>query len=374
MADFRAVVNQYGFDTDIFDKYRDAVTRSNRESIQVLSCIMVGASLLTIAFGYATHQPMEGLYVCLYNLVCGIAGMLIAFRKDSPRLALLTVGYLLSLGAYSLSIYGSLILETDAFWFGTQAAVGCYLFDYAWRVGLLQFLSFLGLCISWIISSPAPIGGTRVLFAAQFLLIGLITTYMLNRTRASMILSREETKKASETDLLTGLTTRIAAQQEIESSLQSGDQGVLMLLDLDQFKSVNDLLGHQMGDKVLVEVAADMKKLFRSSDVISRLGGDEFMLYLKNVHEQAWAMQRATQIVQVIRRWVISGSTSIEISASIGIVMTDMVERSYDSLYHAADIAMYTAKRDGGNKAMFFSPDMVADCESSLDGVHTEAD
>ena len=133
----------------------------------------------------------------------------------------------------------------------------------------------------------------------------------------------------------------------------------MMLLDLDRFKYVNDRLGHQMGDRVLIDVAGDIKKLFRNSDVLSRLGGDEFVVYLKSVPEQDWAQHRASDIVREIRRWVNNGATNIQITASVGIVMTDTVERSYDALYRAADIAMYTAKGQGGNQAVLYTPEMA---------------
>ena len=131
-----------------------------------------------------------------------------------------------------------------------------------------------------------------------------------------------------------------------------------MLLDLDGFKSVNDKLGHQMGDKVLIEVAADMRAMFRNSDVMSRLGGDEFVIYLKSAPGKEWVLERSEQMVEKISRTVGSGENTVRVAASVGIVMTDMVGRSYDDLYRAADLAMYTAKNAGGNKAMFYTEDM----------------
>ena len=352
--------NQYCFNTDVFDTYREAVKRSNRSSIRVLSCMAVAAGIVMLIFGHATKQARPGFYFCLFVLAAGIAGAVASFRKESTRQAILAAGYILSLSIHLIAIYGAVTFKTDAFWIGTQIAVGCYLFDYAGRVGLLQICSFLGLVLAWMASPDIHADGTRILFCNLFLIVSLITFYTQNRTRASMILSREKTKKASETDLLTGLTARIAAQQEIEEQLQTDEHGVMMLLDLDRFKYVNDRLGHQMGDKVLIDVAGDMKKLFRNSDVLSRLGGDEFVVYLKSVPEKDWAEQRASDIVREIRRWVSNGTTNIQITASVGIVMTDMVERSYDALYRAADIAMYTAKGQGGNQALLYTPEMAA--------------
>ena len=365
--------NQYGFETDVFDKYRDAVKRSNRDAIKVLSFISIAASLATIAFGFTTHQDKAGLVYCVLQLAAAIAGVIVSFRKDSTRGALLIVGYILSVTIHILAIYGTTVLNTDAFWIGTQIAVGCYLLDYAWRVGLLQLLSYAGLYLAWNANPNVDVTGTRMLFSTLFLMVSLVTYYTMNRTRVSLIMGKEETQRAADTDLLTGLTIRLAAQDEIEEHLKTDDHGVMMLLDLDRFKSVNDRLGHQMGDKVLVDVAADLKKMFRNSDVLSRLGGDEFVVYLKSVPEKEWALQRASQVVREVRRWVGNGTTNIQVTASVGIVMTDMVARNYDDLYRAADIAMYTAKAEGGNKALFYTPDMLDTRETAEGPVRVEA-
>ena len=123
--------NQYGFATDVFDKYRDAVKRSNRDAVKVLSIIALFSCAATIVFGFATNQDLTGLFFCLIQLAAGIAGILISFSKKSTRKALLIAGYCLSVTIHMLAIYGALMLKTDAFWIGAQIAVGVYLFDYA---------------------------------------------------------------------------------------------------------------------------------------------------------------------------------------------------------------------------------------------------
>ena len=374
MREMLARWNQYGFTVDVFDKYRDAVRRSNRVAVMVLSCISIAACAATIAFGFVTNQPKDGLFFCLFQMAAAVAGVIVSARKNSGRKPLLVIGYILSVSIHLLAIYGTMALEpkTVAFWVGTQIAVGCYLFDYALHVGALQILSYLGLVLILQVFQVDP-DGTRTLFSTLFMVVGLVTFFTLNRTRTALILGKEETRQASETDLLTGLTVRVAAQQEIEEHLKTDDHGVMMLLDLDRFKSVNDRLGHQAGDKVLVDVAADLKKMFRNSDVLSRLGGDEFVVYLKSVPEKEWAQQRASHVVREVRRWIGDGTTNIQVTASVGIVMTDMVPRNYDDLYRAADIAMYTAKHEGGNKALFYSSDMVDSRETAEGPVRMEA-
>ena len=364
--------NQYGFHVDVFDKYRDPVKRSNQNAVRVFSCLVLATTLILMIYGLITKQAASGAVFCVISLATGIFGAIAGFHKNSSRNLLLAAGYLLTISTYMLSLYGVKEFNSDAFWIGTLVAVGCYLYDYAWRISALQILSFLVIRIIWM-ADGVQVDLTRNVFSFIYLIISLVTFYMLNRTRTTLILGREETREASETDLLTGLTIRMAAQKEIEAHLTTDEHGVLMLMDLDRFKSVNDRLGHQMGDKVLKDVAADLKKMFRNSDVLSRLGGDEFVVYLKSVPEKNWAQQRAEQMVQQVRRWVGNGTTNIQVTASIGIVMTDMVARNYDDLYRAADIAMYTAKHEGGNKALFYTPEMLDTRETAEGPVRIEA-
>ena len=293
--------NQYGYDADVFDKYREPVRRSNQNAVKVFSCLVILSALLISAYGFITRQALTGAVFCVMSLAAGILGLVVSFRKKSSRNMLLIAGYLLTVTTYMLSIYGVYEFNSDAFWIGTLMAVACYLYDYAWRISTLQILSYLALRMVWMADGVQP-DLARNVFSLIYLAVSLATFYMLNRTRTTLILGREETREASETDLLTGLTIRMAAQKEIERHLTTDEHGVLMLMDLDRFKSVNDRLGHQMGDKVLVDVAADLKKMFRNSDVLSRLGGDEFVVYLKSVPEKEWALQRAAQVVQQVRR------------------------------------------------------------------------
>jgi len=351
--------SQYGFETDVFDVYREAVRRSNRQSIQVMSVLGIVISLVTIAYGLTTRQNMDGLWFCLALLVTASLAAVTSLRKHTPRGLLLGSGYLLGAALYSLSIYGCIYMGTDAFWIGTQVAVGCYLLDYAWRMGALQLLSYIALIVMWI-ADRTEVNDTRFLFSVMFLAIGLVTFYTMNRTRVSLIIGREESRKQADTDLLTGLMNRTAAQEDISEHLtETQETGVLMLLDLDRFKSVNDRLGHQMGDKVLKDVAEDLGKMFRNTDVISRLGGDEFIIYMKAVPEEDWARRRAEEVVRTVRRWVTDGTTNIQVSASVGVVSTNGMERVYEDMYRAADIAMYFSKAQGGNQAIFYSKDLV---------------
>ena len=361
--------NQYGYEIDVFDKYRDSVTRSNQISVKVFSVLAIVCTLVIMVFGLLTKQPETGVIYSFLALSAGAYGAYVSFQHNCTREKLLLAAYYLCIATYALSIYGAVAYKSDAFWIGTLLCVACYVFDYAWRVSLLQILSFVAIRLVWSTTGMA-INPVRGVFSALYLVISLVTCYALNRARVRLIAGQQKSQYQADTDLLTGLTMRTAAQQLIEEHLKTDEHGVLMLMDLDRFKSVNDRLGHQMGDTVLIDVANDLKRMFRNSDVLSRLGGDEFVVYMNSVPEKEWAMERAAQVVRAVRRWVGNGTTNIQISASIGIVMTDMVERNYDELYRAADIAMYAAKSQGGNRALFYSPDMLESARETENARH----
>ena len=363
------LLNQYGYETDIFDKYRDSVTKSNQIAVKMFSVLAIFCTLIIMVFGIVTKQPETGLIYCFLVLCAGVYGAYVSFQNDCTRERLLVAGYFLCIATYTLSIYGAVTYKSDAFWIGTLLCVACYIFDYAWRVSLLQIASFVAIRLVWSTTGMA-IDPVRGVFSSLYLVISLVTCYALNRARVRLIAGQQKSQYQADTDLLTGLTMRTAAQQMIQDHLKTDKHGVMMLLDLDRFKSVNDRLGHQMGDTVLIDVANDLKRMFRNSDVLSRLGGDEFVVYMNSVPEKEWAMERAAQVVRAVRRWVGNGTTNIQISASVGIVMTDMVERDYDELYRAADIAMYAAKSQGGNRALFYSPDMLESARETENARH----
>lgn len=363
------LLNQYGYETDIFDKYRDSVTKSNQIAVKMFSVLAIFCTLIIMVFGIVTKQPETGLIYCFLALCAGVYGAYVSFQNDCTRERLLVAGYFLCIATYTLSIYGAVTYKSDAFWIGTLLCMACYIFDYAWRVSLLQIASFVAIRLVWSTTGMA-IDPVRGVFSSLYLVISLVTCYALNRARVRLIAGQQKSQYQADTDLLTGLTMRTAAQQMIQDHLKTDKHGVMMLLDLDRFKSVNDRLGHQMGDTVLIDVANDLKRMFRNSDVLSRLGGDEFVVYMNSVPEKEWAMERAAQVVRAVRRWVGNGTTNIQISASVGIVMTDMVERNYDELYRAADIAMYAAKSQGGNRALFYSPDMLESARETENARH----
>lgn len=155
-------------------------------------------------------------------------------------------------------------------------------------------------------------------------------------------------------DGLTGLLNKAATESFIEEALKGGEICALYIIDVDYFKNINDSLGHMFGDTVLADIGSKLKKMFRTSDVVGRIGGDEFMVLLKGIEDIALIFEKAEAIKQSLSQTTGNGADSYPISSSIGIAMYPKDGLTYQDLYQKADIALYGAKRSGRNRYIIF--------------------
>ena len=163
-------------------------------------------------------------------------------------------------------------------------------------------------------------------------------------------------KKAAETDQMTGLLNKQSAQEEI-GALCRRTQGVLMMIDLDSFKLVNDLYGHSIGDKVLIQVAQIIRSAIRSTDIAGRVGGDEFVAFCQHVREESVIGEKAKYINEKLLEYaheLLGENLTIPLGVSIGAVMAPDEGTDFLSLYQKADEALYTVKQNGKHGYTFF--------------------
>lgn len=158
-------------------------------------------------------------------------------------------------------------------------------------------------------------------------------------------------KHISEIDGLTNIFNRAAIEKKIrEHILENPDEPALvMLLDLDNFKQVNDIFGHIEGDNFLIELAKKLKHFCRSTDIVSRLGGDEFMIFMRSVKEED-VEPLVSRIIHGLRKAYCQSDINFEVTASVGIAHYPKDGNSFSELYHCADLALYDAKHKGKNR------------------------
>ncbi len=164
-------------------------------------------------------------------------------------------------------------------------------------------------------------------------------------------------------DPLTGLPNRNALMQHISQYLERARRDAsfhfaLLFLDLDRFKIVNDSLGHLFGDKILMDVAQRLKENISEKDILSRFGGDEFIILTQYEHDATEVVRLAEKILRVFDQPFFVLKERIYTPISIGIALSSSRYESPEELLRDADIAMYRAKTLGGNQFMIFGKDM----------------
>jgi diguanylate cyclase (GGDEF)-like protein len=159
----------------------------------------------------------------------------------------------------------------------------------------------------------------------------------------------------AEHDGLTALWNRNTYRNLGETYLGSamGAAGAFMMIDVDYFKSINDIYGHIEGDRILIECANSMRNVMRDSDIVGRQGGDEFSVFCQGINNNVQAEKKASQILEAWRKIVPEGASQC-ITASIGISMAPHHGTTFQELYKNADLALYKAKAQGRNRYVLY--------------------
>ncbi len=158
----------------------------------------------------------------------------------------------------------------------------------------------------------------------------------------------------SKKDGLSGLYNKKTTEELIIKNLTKVDNGALMVIDVDNFKSINDTFGHLYGDMVIKQLASVLRSIFQKSDILGRVGGDEFFVFLRNYNDKGVLDARANDICREFRKTYEHNGQSVSISSSIGIATTDD-SLDFEELYKKADVALYETKANGKNGFTFFS-------------------
>lgn len=156
--------------------------------------------------------------------------------------------------------------------------------------------------------------------------------------------------KEAEVDPLTNLTNRAGLEKYVKSSLENEPgKGVMIIFDLDNFKSVNDEMGHPEGDKMLKTFAQILKSKFRENDVVARIGGDEFVVFIQHNMPVRLLSEKIQAMLEDVRRELRTYHERFGLSTSIGAAYVDIDQNSYEDLYLCADVGLYMAKKNGKN-------------------------
>jgi len=190
---------------------------------------------------------------------------------------------------------------------------------------------------------------------------GLISVEFNNM--AEEIAAREQKlDKLAHFDALTQMPNRVMFQKHADTAINRAKRRhsklAVFFLDLDEFKIINDTLGHDVGDQLLVEVSKNLSKIMRNSDFLARIGGDEFNILVEDLESPVAAEEIAQKIIAQMKKPLLVNGKQMHITSSVGIALYPDDGQESITLLKNADLAMYQAKADGRNQYHFFSQEL----------------
>lgn len=204
--------------------------------------------------------------------------------------------------------------------------------------------------------------GWRPLYSIALQIMAVLLVFIVVLTIIDVVEKNHENEKKkaledkADTDLLTTLNNKIATERKIKEHLAAhpDEMAVMFVVDIDNFKKINDTMGHAFGDEVLKTLGKHICGEFRASDIIGRTGGDEFMVFLCNMKEDAIIKKEAKRLEKFFQSFQAGSYVKYSATASIGAAVYPRDAQTFEGLYRAADQAMYVAKKKGKNRLAFY--------------------
>ncbi len=200
------------------------------------------------------------------------------------------------------------------------------------------------------------------LFILATFIISALDLFFRNH-KVSGSVSREHLSKLALIDTLTGLPNRRALMAQLDAAVRrserTGDSLAIAFIDIDNFKPINDIHGHQVGDQILKAVSNSLVSAVRGCDAIARIGGDEFIALIEEIKTDDDCVVIIERMLNEVRAIQIPNHSGIHISTSIGVAIYPK-DGAIPDIMNAADSAMYRAKNDGKNKFKFFDAEIAA--------------
>jgi diguanylate cyclase (GGDEF)-like protein len=210
----------------------------------------------------------------------------------------------------------------------------------------------------------------RILYFAAAAFVSILVLsfkFMVVRRQLGLQRARDKLWQLANFDSLTGLPNRNRLHEVVKTIISetstNAEPFALLLLDLDNFKFVNDTLGHEAGDLVLCTAAERIKRMSRGAHLVARLGGDEFAILLRNTADRKRISVITRRVLRALRQRMDYRGHTIESYGSIGIACFPEHGASWGEVFRAADLALYRAKHVGRNRALVFDPGMLSAAE-----------
>lgn len=331
-------------------EYKADFERENYRSLKFVlfaGIVVSGCSLLVQLVLHTTTE--RGNLIGFLGILVFSLAMFLSYNhevRNNPTLALYI--WVTALLFCSVILGTSFSPNTETFVFIILLLVLPLLISDAWG----HIIIYVGLSATFFLVMSF-ITKDRAIFEKDLLhtiIVSLITIILSRRFVSDNLIKLETSNKAetkAEHDGLTGIYNRRGGEQMIREYLANGVTGSFLIMDVDDFKFVNDHYGHAMGDEVLKKVALTLSRHFRESDVVMRMGGDEFIVYAIGMADIRHVENKLISLCEDMRKIVLDEKTGTHISVSIGCAVNLGSYTDYDALSAAADKLLYRTKTEG---------------------------
>ncbi len=337
-----------------YNKVRPEILTSNRKIFLALSFILLILFFLLFVLSIVTPEPIlvqsRKLYlilslIMLFNISLG---RFLSGRYDFFVLPFCYL-FLLAINFYSIAVGIYKDPTQYAVAFSATIFIAPVLFvERTHRMNIFStVMELLFITLSFYEKSRST-AMMDFLNSICFWMLSCFLCAYLNHIRISDILLRKSIQTEADFDVLTSVLKKSSFVREVQRFLHGGRScGTLFIIDIDNFKNINDTYGHMVGDKIISSIALCIKKTFRTSDLIGRFGGDEFIVFMPNNLKEKMAAQKSENVINLVKNTVFLPDSEKSATVSVGSAVTAANSEKYETLFMKADAALYKAKQNG---------------------------
>lgn len=343
-----------------YHTYYEDIAERNLKSLRLITTLGFVMGILLILLSLFMDNFMNATIP--YTIIFVVSALLNILAKTylkSHKKLIPAALYTMSAVMLSVSVYLGTIVqpELNAVTF-IVFLVGLPLFiiDIQSRSCMFMGIFCVIFCILSKVYKTPYLASYDIMNTVVFYLLSIFTLHQFNYLNFRQIMTNNILEIQRDTDKLTGLWNRGFCERKITSYLSMPNaQGALLVIDIDNFKLVNDSRGHDCGDIVLKKVGAVLLDTFRSTDIMGRIGGDEFMIFLPGCSNDDLPRDRIVRFLENINDINTAADSDLpQIGASIGIALAPHDGTSFRELFKHADQALYLSKENGKNQYAFY--------------------
>ena len=337
-----------GIEREEYNKVKKSAYISNFKIWRILHCFMTAifAALFIGSLFDSLLQHNVWIYL-LYLLYAVAAAVCFFIMKEDSLIAqfwiYLSISLLLLLGCF---LTQSNVDHPSTTFIVMLLITPIFMVDKPFFMGIVLAIAST-IYLTWMHGLKTPeIWKMDLINVVTFAVSGFFIHVISNSLRIKEFVLTRKINIQKDTDELTGLKNKSAITREINDFLldEEKNKGILFVLDIDRFKTINDTYGHDVGDSVISQLGAFLNAYFKNDEIVGRFGGDEFIFFKKDTDDEKLAEQIAREVVSGVTEHISLPDREKKTSASIGIALYHGEEKNYSELFKKADTALYEVK------------------------------